>query len=69
LEGFFMRSFEQMGQSAYERFAKEVEQAVRLERDAVWGQGMPTWDHLHAKEQVCWVEVAKHVAAEVAALH
>jgi hypothetical protein len=69
LEGFFMRSFEQMAQTAYARFCKAMQASYAAERDAVWAANMPVWGALTPKDQACWVEVAQQVAAEVAALH
>lgn len=58
-----MKTFEQLAQSAYAAYCKR---ACGKSFDA---KPLPTWAELPAERQACWRAVAKHLVAEVAALH
>ena len=58
-----MKTFEQLAQSAYKTFCK------RFGKVAIDGRPHATWDELGTLRQECWLEVAKHIAAEIAAIH
>jgi hypothetical protein len=64
-----MTDFEVLAQSGYTAFTKHAEPALRALRDANWQAPLPAWDDLAPEVQQCWLAVAQHMVAEVAALH
>lgn len=64
-----MKSFEQLGEAAYAAFRKKAStELVRLQ-DRDWTLAAPPWADLAPEVQTCWVAVASHMVAEVAAPH
>ncbi len=64
-----MKSFEQLGQAAYTAFRKAAGSELTRLRDRDWTSTAPAWAELHPEVQACWVAVARHMVAEVAAQH
>jgi hypothetical protein len=59
------KSFGQLGQSAYEAYRKRQLQSG----SHTLATQTPTWDQLTTPAQLDWVEVAKQLWAEFAAIH
>jgi hypothetical protein len=64
-----MKSFEQLGQAAYAAFCKKASTELAALKDRDWTSAAPAWAELAPEVQACWVAVAQHLVAEVAALH
>lgn len=64
-----MKTFEQLGQAAYEAFCKKASTELAALKDRDWTASAPIWSELAPEVQTCWVAVARHLVAEVAALH
>jgi hypothetical protein len=64
-----MKSFEQLGQAAYAAFCKKASTELAALKDREWTGAPPAWAELAPEAQACWVAVARHLVAEVAALH
>lgn len=56
-----MKSFDQLAQSAYLAYAKELQRRI--------GVNARPWDELPASERECWIAAAKQLWAEFAAIH
>jgi hypothetical protein len=63
-----MKQLEDIAQGGYAAFTKHAEPALRHLRDANWQAPLPRWDELAPEVQACWVETARHMVAQVAAL-
>lgn len=57
-----MKSFEQMAESAYHAYCKEVGGKT------FDGKPLPTYAELGAERQACWVAAAKQIVSEYEAL-
>lgn len=64
-----MKSFDQLGQSAYAAFSKAAATEMARLRDRDWAPTAPQWEALAPEVQACWLAVARHMVAEVALLH
>lgn len=58
-----IKNLEQLAASAYHAYCKKAGGKT------FDGKPLPTWSELGEECQTCWVEAARQVAAEVAALH
>lgn len=64
-----MKTFTQLGQVAYKAFSKAASTEMAVLKDRDWMPGPPEWDELAPEVHACWEAVARHMVAEVAALH
>lgn len=62
-----MKSFDLLAQSAYAVFVKRSRAEMALMAHSA--PPAPAWADLAPEVQVCWLAVAQHLVAEVAALH
>lgn len=64
-----MTTFETLAENAYKAFVKQAEPTMKALRDAHWEYPPPLWGQLAPEVQECWLAVARHMVAEMAALH
>lgn len=64
-----MKTFDQLGEAAYAAFRKKASTELSRLHDRDWTTAAPPWADLAPEVQTCWVAAARHLVAEVAALH
>jgi hypothetical protein len=64
-----MKIMLQLGRSGYEAFRKAASEEMTRLNDRDWAAASPMWNELAPEVQACWEAVARHMVAEVAALH